>query len=66
MRLEFPLAPWRKLWIGGPLGEGPELEALLGGGGGVVGGSVQVGLPEDDHPDVGVEINLAGLGARES
>ena len=32
----------------------------------MVRGSVQVGLPEDDHPDVGVKINLAGLGARES
>ena len=32
----------------------------------MVRGSVQVGLPEDNHPDVGVKIDLAGLGTRES
>ena len=32
----------------------------------MVRGSVQVGLPEDDHSDVGVKIDLPGLGARES
>ena len=28
----------------------------------MVRGSVQVGLPEDDHPDVGVQVDLARLG----
>ena len=32
----------------------------------MVRGSVQVGLPEDDHPDIRVEIDFTGLGARNS
>ena len=31
----------------------------------MIGCCVQVRLPEDDHPDVGVEIDFAGLGAGE-
>jgi len=49
----------RKFWIGGTTSERPKFEsfALC-----IVRSCVKVGFAEDDHPNVGVEIDLACLG----
>lgn len=56
----FGSLPRRKLGVGGTLGEGAKLKTLARG---VLGGSVHIRLAEDDHADVGVQIDLSGLGA---
>ena len=53
----------RELWVRRPRREGAQLVALAGRGA-VLCGSVEVTLAEDDHSDVGVEVDLAGFGAR--
>ena len=54
----------RELRVGRPRGEGAQLVPLSGRGA-VLGGSVEVTLAEDDHSDVGVEVDFAGFRARE-
>ena len=54
----------RELRVGRPRGEGAQLVPLAGRGA-VLGGSVEVTLAEDDHSDVGVEVDFAGFRARE-
>ncbi len=59
----FVLASWRKFGVRWAPSERPKFVSfpLI-----VVGGRVQVWLPEDDHADVGVEVDLPGLGAGKS
>ena len=54
------LLPRGELGVCGARREGAQLVALAGRGA-VLGGSVEVTLAEDDHSDVGVEVDLAGL-----
>ena len=51
----FYLFSRRELGIAGALGEGAKLESF---GRSIIGRRVEVGLSEDDHSDVGVQVNL--------
>ena len=52
----------RELWVRWPLGEGSQFAPLAQR---ELSRRVHVGLAEDDHPDVRVEVDLARAGAGE-
>jgi len=56
------LFSWGELRVCWPVCERPEFESFARG---VVSRGVHVRLAEDDHPDVGVQVDLASLGAGE-